>query len=64
VDRDLDDALERHDGHGAHIIRHCRDGAHVPVPLCILTSDQSQAKPSQELVTRELGWAWATTKEL
>ena len=45
VDGDLDDALGGHDGRGARVVRRRRDGARVPVPLRVLTSDQSQAKP-------------------
>lgn len=47
VDGDLDDALDGHDGRGAHVVRRRRDGARVPVPLRVLASDESQ-----ELVTR------------
>jgi hypothetical protein len=61
VDGDLDDALHRHDGRGAHIVRRHRDGARVPVPLRVLTRGRGGREPSQEPVARplspqELGW--------
>jgi hypothetical protein len=43
VHGDLDDALDRHDGHCAHVVYHCHNGARVLVPLRVLTNDQSQA---------------------
>jgi hypothetical protein len=36
VDGDLDDALDGHDGGGAHVVRRRRDGPGVPVPLRVL----------------------------
>jgi hypothetical protein len=42
VDGDLDDALDKHDGHGANVVRRCHDGAHVPASSPP-RPDQSQA---------------------
>jgi len=46
VDGDLDDALDGHDGRGAHVVRRRRDGARVPVPLRVLTRAPSETKNS------------------